>query len=112
MLTPPPPDVAVFAALADPTRLSLLQRLRDQRPRSTTQLVQGTGLTRQAVRKHLGVLSQAGLVRHRRSGRTRQWELDARPLEQVSVWADSYRRFWETRLDQLDALLLAQLSDD
>lgn len=108
----PTPDPAVFAALADPTRLALLQRMRDQRPRSTTQLADGTGLTRQAVRKHLGVLSQAGLVRNRRQGRTRQWTLDARPLEQVSVWAASYRRFWETRLDQLDALLLAQHPDD
>ena len=101
------PDPGVFAALADPTRLLLVERLRDEPSCSTTQLAEGTGFTRQAVRKHLGVLAQAGLVRDRREGRERRWSLDARPLEAVRLWTDTYQRHWEARFDQLDALLQA-----
>ncbi|MCB9762045.1 MAG: helix-turn-helix transcriptional regulator [Alphaproteobacteria bacterium] len=105
MLSVRTPDPVVFAALADPTRLFLVEQLTDVPSRSTTQLVAGTGLSRQAVRKHLGVLAEAGLVRHHREGRTRLWQLDALPLRDVSEWAASYRRHWEQRLDRLEHYL-------
>jgi len=101
------PDPQVFAALADGTRLSLVTRLQQMPSLSTTQLAEGTGLSRQAIRKHLGVLAEVGLVHDRRSGRQRLWELDARPLSGVSDWADAVRQAWEARLDRLDAFLLA-----
>lgn len=107
MVAPLRPDPRVFAALADATRLSIVERLQDERACSTTRLAAGTGLSRQAVRKHLGVLADAGLVRDHRQGRERLWALDARPLRAVSVWAASYERMWEERLDRLDALLAA-----
>lgn len=97
----------LFAALADETRLSLVSRLLTTRSLSTTQLAEGTGLTRQAVRKHLGVLAEAGLVHDRRVGRERRWSLDPAPLEEVSQWLDAVRRQWEARLDRLDAFLIA-----
>lgn len=100
------PEPQLFAALADPTRLALVSRLQHQRRGSTTQLATGTGLSRQAVRKHLDVLNAAGLVRNCRQGRQRLWELDARPLRRVSDWAAQVQRQWEARFDQLDALLL------
>lgn len=108
MVAPAPPRAQVFAALADETRLALLGRLRGGPARSTTELASGTELSRQAVRKHLGVLAEAGLVRHRRLGRQRLWSLDAAPLRAVSVWSASYAAFWEARLDALDAFLVAQ----
>jgi DNA-binding transcriptional ArsR family regulator len=108
MVAPLVPDARLFAALGDETRLSLLDRLQHEPACSTTTLAAGTGLSRQAVRKHLGVLAEVGLVRHRREGRERLWSLDARPLQQVHVWSEAYRRFWERRLDQLDAFLVAQ----
>ena len=101
------PSPHIFAALADETRLALVDRLQLQRTRSTTQLAEGTGISRQAVRKHLGVLHEAGLVTHRRVGRERMWELDAAPLAEVRDWIDAVRQHWESRLDRLDAFLLA-----
>ncbi|MCB9780059.1 MAG: winged helix-turn-helix transcriptional regulator [Alphaproteobacteria bacterium] len=101
------PSPALFAALADETRLSLIDRLLVERACSTTRLAEGTDLTRQAVRKHLGVLADAGLVRDRRVGRERLWELHAAPLADASGWLDTVRRQWEARLDRLDAFLVA-----
>lgn len=102
------PDSVVFAALADPTRLELVERLQSAQPLSTTQLAESLPISRQAVRKHLDVLAIAGLVHDHRQGRQRLWELDARPLREVRDWADSYRALWEARLDRLDAFLLTQ----
>jgi len=105
MVARPTPDPLVFAALADATRLSLVTRLQVERARSTTELAEGTGMSRQAIRKHLGVLAEAGLVRDRREGRQRLWELDPEPLAEVRDWADAVRRTWEARFDRLDAFL-------
>lgn len=101
------PDPKVFAALADSTRLALVQRLSARPAQSTTQLTQGLGMSRQAVRQHLGVLADAGLVAHRRAGRSRLWELDPAPLADVEQWAAAFRQTWEARLDRLDAYLTA-----
>jgi DNA-binding transcriptional ArsR family regulator len=65
----PPGAAPVFAALGDSTRLRLLSRLKDGRPRSIVQLTDGLGLTRQGVSKHLRILEQAGMVRSARIGR-------------------------------------------
>jgi len=112
MVAGPSPDPRLFAALGDATRLSLIDRLAQSPSLSTTALAQGTGLTRQAVRKHLGVLLEAGLVRDRRVGRERRWSLHAAPLDQVRDWASAIRTHWEERLDRLDAFLAATAEDD
>lgn len=96
-----PPNPQVFAALGDPNRLAIVGRL-STGPAFTLALVRETSLTRQAVRKHLDVLSRVGLVRGARVGRQRRWSLDARPLRAVRDWADGYRQLWESRLDQLE----------
>jgi len=102
------PDTAVFAALADPTRLDLIERLKGVTALATTELAEGTGLTRQAVKKHLDVLARAGLVHGSRSGRRRLWHLDPAPLDSVQDWAEAIRTQWEARFDQLDAFLAQQ----
>lgn len=102
------PDVAIFSALADPTRLELVERLQRADALATTELAEGTGLTRQAVKKHLDVLAHAGLVQGTRDGRRRLWRLDPAPLSSVQNWAEGIRTQWEARFDQLDALLTRQ----
>lgn len=104
-----PPEPRVFAALGDPTRLLILERLRAVDDLSISELTEGTDLTRQAVTKHLEVLAEAGLVTDLRSGRERRWACRPEPLAQVAAWADDYRRQWERRFDRLDAWLNSQV---
>ena len=66
----------VFAALGDPTRLALVNRLSTEGPLSITRLTTGSSISRQAITKHLHVLADARLVRDRREGREHLWELD------------------------------------
>src|SRR2546428_12935773 len=75
---PPPGAVPLFAALGDATRLRLLGRLSADGPLSITRLSRGSGVTRQAITKHLHTLGAAGLVRHARPGRERPWGVGRR----------------------------------
>ena len=72
--------VPVFAALADTTRLRLLKRLSAEGSLSITRLSEGTGVTRQAITKHLYALGRAGLVRNRKNGRTHESESSTETL--------------------------------
>lgn len=103
-------NAAVFAALGDVTRMALLNRL-GRGERSLSALTEGTGMSRQAVTKHLDVLARAGLVRARRSGRERRYSATPAPLESASEWLLSYRREWEASLDRLDAYLQTLTKD-
>lgn len=94
------PHAAVFAALGDPTRLGLLTRL-GHGEASLTTLAAGTGITRQAVTKHLDVLARAGLVHDTRRGRERRYRADAAPLTEVSDWLVAWRAQWESSFDRL-----------
>lgn len=90
-----------FAAVADPTRRRLLDRLRQAQPLTLGALAEGLPITRQAVTKHLDVLSDAGLLRIRREGRERLHELDPAPLEAVEDWLAPYAAAWDERLGLL-----------
>jgi DNA-binding transcriptional ArsR family regulator len=91
----------VFAAVADPTRRALLERLRAAGPMSISELGEGLPMTRQAVTKHLAVLRDSGLIRVRRSGRERLHELDAEPLREVDDWLRPYAEAWDRRIEAL-----------
>lgn len=106
------PRLEVLTALADPTRLAVIERLQDGSRLATTELASGSGLTRQALRKHLAVLEHAGLVRGRRDGRQRLWSLDPAPLDAVTDWTRAIRTTWEERFDRLDAFLAAEEQGD
>ena len=97
--------VPVFAALGDATRLGLLGRLSVDGPLSITRLSEGTGVTRQAITRHLHTLGEAGLVRNTRRGRERVWELDARRLEQVKRYLDQVSTQWDDAADRLKAFV-------
>ena len=77
---------AVFAALADPTRRRLLTRLRQEGPRSATDLARDLPMSRQAVVHHLQALEGAGLVDARRAGREVRWSATTRGLAEAAAW--------------------------
>ncbi len=91
---------AVFAALADPTRRRLLERLA-MGPTTATGLSIRFPLTRQAVVKHLGMLADAGMVAKERHGREVQYRMEGAPLGEASAWLATLSARWEQRLLRL-----------
>ena len=92
---------AVFAALGDRRRLEMLRRLAAEGPLSIRELTKGSGVTRQAVTKHLDVLAEVGLVSDRREGRERVFELEARRLERARRDLDTISARWDRALGRL-----------
>jgi DNA-binding transcriptional ArsR family regulator len=97
--------VPVFAALGDATRLGLLGRLSAAGPLSITRLSEGTGVTRQAITRHLQALGDAGLVRDARRGRERVWELDLKRLQVARSYLDRIATQWDEAADRLKAFV-------
>ena len=95
---------ATFAALADPTRRAILSRLASG-DASVTELAKPFDMSQPAISKHLKVLERAGLVSRGRDAQRRPRRLEARPLAEATDWLENYRRFWESRFEQLDAVL-------
>lgn len=98
---------ATLAALADPTRRAILQRLSRGEAR-VTDLAQPFAMSLNAVSKHIRMLERARLVRRRRAGREHLLSLDPAPLDEAAAWIDAQRAAWTARLDALDALLQDQ----
>ncbi len=96
-----------FAALADPTRRSILTRLGDG-PATVSELARPAGITITGMAKHIAVLEEAGLVATEKVGRARQCSLGAERLDSVTAWITVYQRLWERRLDGLDVFLTLQ----
>lgn len=100
-----PDDLAetapVFAALGDPTRLVLVDRLSTEGPLSITRLTAGSSMSRQAITKHLHVLASAQLVRDRRRGREHLWELDPDRLIEARRSLDQISKQWDRALARL-----------
>jgi len=92
----------VLVAIADPTRRAILDRLTRGSAR-VTDLAEPFTMSLAAVSKHVRVLERAGLVRRARRGREHTLTLDMRPLRQVVRWTSRYERFWNERLDRLEA---------
>ena len=95
----------VFAALGDPTRLSLVMTLSDGAARSIAGLSTDTRLTRQAVTKHLHVLEKAGLVRSSRVGRESRFAYRPEPLADARAYLDTVSAQWDDALVRLKALV-------
>jgi len=91
----------VFAALADPTRLEVLNRLASDGPATATELSASLPISRQAVTKHLAALDAAGLVERHPSGREVRYTFDPGPLGDVVKWAGNVGDTWDRRLDRL-----------
>jgi DNA-binding transcriptional ArsR family regulator len=100
MSAPADPLSGTFAALADPTRRAILQRLAHGEA-TVNELAQPFPMTVQAVSRHLKVLERAGLITRGRTAQLRPSRLDAAPLEPAVDWLLQYRRFWEAGFDRL-----------
>jgi DNA-binding transcriptional ArsR family regulator len=96
-----------FTAVADPTRRAILARLRGRSLR-VTDIAAPFDISLNAVSKHLKLLESAGLVQREVRGREHYCTLDAGPLSEAAKWAESYREFWERRLDALEHLLASR----
>jgi DNA-binding transcriptional ArsR family regulator len=93
-----------FAALSDATRRGVLERLA-RGDASITDLAGTFHMTLTGMRKHVGVLEQAGLVTTEKVGRVRTCTLGPRRLEEEAAWIERYRRLWEARFDELDEVV-------
>jgi DNA-binding transcriptional ArsR family regulator len=104
--------VDVFAAVADPTRREILERLRADGPQSVAQLSRPLPMSRQAVTKHLDLLTKAGLIEQEWRGRERFHRLHAQPLRRVEDWLAPYAADWDRRLARLEEHLDMEVHDD
>lgn len=94
-------SVPLFAALGDAIRLRLVVRLCEQGSASISKLTTGTGVTRQAITKHLRVMQKSGLVRSTRSGRERLWQLNKQRLQDARRQLDLISQQWDAALSRL-----------
>ena len=92
---------ASFAALADATRRGVLEQL-GRADASITDLAEKFDMTLTGMKKHVGVLEQAGLVVTEKVGRVRTCKLGLSRLEHEAAWLEQYRRLWDARFDELD----------
>ena len=95
---------ASFAALSDATRRGILERL-GHADASITELAEKFRMTLTGLKKHVGVLEQAGLVTTEKVGRVRTCKLGSRRLEEEAAWIERYGRLWEARFDALDEVV-------
>ena len=92
---------ASFGALSDPTRRGVLEQL-GRADASITALAERFHMTLTGMRKHVGILEQAGLVRTEKVGRVRTCKLGLRGLEAEAAWIERYRQLWSARFEELD----------
>ena len=96
--------MATLRALAEPNRLQIVELLRDG-PRAVGEMVDRLGLSQPQVSKHLRVLNDAGMVDVRVDAQRRVYSLRPKPLQELELWIEKYRRLWEGNFQRLDALL-------
>jgi len=92
---------AIFAALGEPTRMQLLNRLGNGEPRSIARLADGMPISRQALSKHLRVLESAGLTSVEREGRETLYRIDPAGLLVAEAWIGEVSRQWDAAIDRL-----------
>ena len=95
---------ASFAALADGTRRGVLDQL-GRAESSITDLAEQFDMTLTGMRKHVGVLEEAGLVVTEKVGRVRRCRIGTRRLDEVAAWIDTYHRLWDERFRELDEIV-------
>ncbi|MEO6191433.1 MAG: metalloregulator ArsR/SmtB family transcription factor [Thermoanaerobaculia bacterium] len=95
---------ASFAALSDATRRGILEQL-GRADASITDLAEKFHMTLTGMKKHVGVLEQAGLVTTEKVGRVRTCKLGLRGLAEEAAWIERYHRLWEARFDELDKVV-------
>nr|WP_295874986.1 metalloregulator ArsR/SmtB family transcription factor [uncultured Chitinophaga sp.] len=94
----------VFQAIADPTRREIIHLLAD-RSLSLNMVADHFDISRPAISKHVKILTECGLIVIQQQGRERHCMANLHQLKEVSEWVESYRRFWNKKLDALEAFL-------
>ena len=96
----------VFRALGDPTRLAVIERL-GRGQATASELAKPFAMALPSFTQHLNVLEDCGLVTSAKTGRARTYEINRKHLAAATTWLEAQRQMWTTRLDQLDAFLIA-----
>lgn len=94
----------IFQAIADPTRRAIIVLIALQ-PMTPNALAEHFDTTRQAVSKHLRVLTECELIKPNQQGREIYYQLDIDKMKEIDQWLEQFRKIWETRFIQLDDLL-------
>lgn len=97
-------DIEIFQALADPTRLQIVEAMRLGEC-AVGDIVERMEIRQSGVSRHLRILSEAGLVQMRPDGQKRLYSLRREAFDRLEAWIALYRRHWESRLDRLGAAL-------
>lgn len=105
------PIEKTFSALADATRMAIIERLSNGEV-SLSEIAQPFDMSQTAVTKHVKILSDAGLVQVSKRGRTRYCELLPQPMEQAEKWLVTYQRFWKTQVQNLTDFLDTEIQND
>ncbi len=96
----------IFQAIADPTRRAIIALIALQ-AMTPNALAENFHTTRQAVSKHLRILTECELVTQEQRGREIYYSLEIEKMKEIDKWLEQYRKIWETRINQLDELLAA-----
>ena len=94
----------VFQAIADPKRRAIILLIAMQ-AMTPNAIAEHFDITRQAVSKHLRILTECELVRQQQSGREIYYDLNESKMKEIDKWLEQFRKIWETRFNQLDAVL-------
>jgi DNA-binding transcriptional ArsR family regulator len=95
----------IFQAIADPTRRGIIALIALQ-SMTPNAIAENFNTTRQAVSKHLRILTECELVKQEHQGREIYYALEINKMKEIDKWLDQYRKIWETRFNQLDKVLL------
>lgn len=94
----------IFQAIADPTRRSIIALIAVQ-AMTPNAIAENFNTTRQAVSKHLRILTECDLVKQKNQGREIYYSLEVNKMKEIDQWLEQYRIIWETRFNQLDQVL-------
>ncbi|HNC37766.1 MAG TPA: metalloregulator ArsR/SmtB family transcription factor [Chitinophagaceae bacterium] len=94
----------IFQAIADPTRRGIIALIALQ-AMTPNAIAENFNTTRQAISKHLRILSECDLVKQEQQGREIYYSLEIEKMKEIDLWLEQYRKIWETRFNQLDKLL-------
>lgn len=103
---------SIFAALAEPTRLRMVEILRDGGPLTVGTIAERAGIRQPQASKHLHALSEAGLVEVQAEANRRFYKLRAEPFQELEAWLHTYLRIWNERFDNLDEYLKKMQRDE
>jgi DNA-binding transcriptional ArsR family regulator len=101
----------IFAALADPTRLAIVERLLAEGERSAGEIAAPFAMSRPAISKHLRVLEAAGLIERRVDRQWRRLRMRSETIRAVDGWVEHYRHFWATSVDRFEVFDVGDDSD-